>query len=139
VPYRVSGRARAPESPDVDEALLKRHWSSRALVASLVYAPLVAWWLVMIETGNGPRQVTPGLKVAVAVAFALWLVAVLGFRARHQRAVSAAVARMEREATPPPPTRVADEPPRARGGPTVPVEEAREDDSDRRGTAERRS
>jgi hypothetical protein len=109
VPYRFPGRPRLPESPDVDENLLKRPWWSHALLVSLVYMPFVIWWLVMVEGGNGPRQVTPSTKIGIAVAFALWLVVLLILRARHQRVVQAALARMEQETEEPSHVRVADE------------------------------
>ena len=95
MPYRLAGRPRQPESPDVDENLLRKPWSAGALLISLVYAPLVTWWLVMSEGGSGPRQVSLGAKVVIAVAFTLWIVVLLVLRARHERVLQAAVARME--------------------------------------------
>ncbi|MDB5220592.1 MAG: hypothetical protein JWO86_8519, partial [Myxococcaceae bacterium] len=44
MPYRVSAKPREPRSPDIDDNLLRKPWSSRALIVSLVYAPLLAWW-----------------------------------------------------------------------------------------------
>jgi hypothetical protein len=136
VPYRVSDRQRDPESPDVDVNLLRKPWSARALVVSVVYVPFLAWWLVMVEGGSGPRQVSPGAKVAIAVAFGLWLVVLLIFRARHQRVVEAAVARMEREAVAATSrVRIAEEPPSARAGAG---EDDELDDADSRRSAQRR-
>jgi hypothetical protein len=97
MPYRLPGRPPQPESPDVDENLLRRPWSAHALLLSLVNVPFLAWWLVMVEGGNGPRAVSLTSKIAIAVAFAIWLVIVLIFRARHERALRAAVARMEQQ------------------------------------------
>jgi len=125
VPYRVSAKPREPQSPDIDVNLLRKPWSSRALIVSLAYSPLLAWWVVMVEGGSGPRQVTPITKVAIAVAFALWLVVLSIFRARHQRVVNAAVAKMEQEAEAEASSRmrIADEPSRARVGDDVEIEQ----------------
>ena len=89
------------------------------------------WWLVMVEGGSGPRQVTPTTKIAIAVAFALWLVVLLVFRARHQRVLKAAVARMEQETMEQETAersrlRIAEEPSRPREGDDA----EREDDSE---------
>lgn len=110
MPYRLAGRPRQPESPDVDENLLRKPWSAGALLISLVYAPLVTWGLVMGETGSGPRQFTPGTKVVIAVAFTLWIVVLLVLRARHERRLQAAVARMEQATAEDSRLRIADEP-----------------------------
>jgi hypothetical protein len=136
VPYRVPGKPREPRSPDIDENLLRKPWSSRALIVSLVYSPLLAWWLVMVEGGSGPRQVTPNTKVALAVAFASWLVVLLILRARHQRVVQAAVAKMEQDAAASTRLRIAEEPSSARVGDDV--ESEQEHDSDSRRPVQRR-
>lgn len=114
MPYRVSAKPREPQSPDIDVNLLRKPWSSRALIVSLVYAPFLAWWVVMVEGGSGPRQVTLTTKIAIAVVFALWLVVLLIFRARHQRVVRGALAKLEQEAEDSSPMRIAEEPPRTR-------------------------
>lgn len=116
MPYRVSAKPREPQSPDIDENLLRKPWSSRALIVSLVYSPFLGWWLVMIEGGSGPRQLTPVTKIAIAVAFALWLVVLVILRARHQRLVKAAVTKIEQEAEASSRLRIADEPSRVRVG-----------------------
>jgi hypothetical protein len=71
--------------------------SARALIVSLVYAPLFTWWLVMVDGGTGPRQVSPTSKIVLGVVFALWIVVLLVLRARHQRVVKRALAKMQRE------------------------------------------
>ena len=134
MPYRVSDRQRDPESPDVDVNLLRKPWSARALVVSLVYAPLLAWWIVMVEGGSGPRQVTSGGKIAIAVAFVLWLVVLLILRARHQRMVQAAVARMEQASVASSRLRIAEEPPSARAA----DDDVLDDDAESRRPAQRR-
>jgi hypothetical protein len=134
VPYRVPDRQREPESPDIDENLLRKPWSSRALLISLVYAPLLTWWLLMVEGGSGPRQLTPSTKVAIAVAFSLWLVVLLVLRARHQRVVRTAVAKMEQQAARSSRVRIAAEPPGVREVDDVEPE----DESEARRQAQRR-
>ena len=128
MPYRVSAKPREPQSPDIDDNLLRKPWSSRALIVSLVYSPSLAWWVVGVEGGSGPRQVTPNTKVAIAVAFAVWLVVLLIFRARHQRVVKAAVARIEQEAEASSRMRIADEPSRAHVGDDVEIDREHESD-----------
>lgn len=116
--YRTSAKPREPKSPDIDENLLRRPWFSHALIVSVVYSPLLAWWVVMVKGGNGPREVSLEAKIAIVVVFTLWLVALLILRARHRRVLKAAVARMEQEAQEEAsvPVRVADEPSRTRVG-----------------------
>ncbi|MEA2750575.1 MAG: hypothetical protein QOI41_4718 [Myxococcales bacterium] len=129
MPYRVSAKPREPRSPDIDDNLLRKPWSSRALIVSLVYAPLLAWWLVMVEGGSGPRQLTPIAKVAIAVAFALWLVVLVILRARHQRVVNAALAKVEHETEASSRMRIADEPSSARVDDDAAIEQEHENDS----------
>jgi flagellar biosynthesis/type III secretory pathway M-ring protein FliF/YscJ len=52
----------------------------------------------MVDGGTGPRQVSPTAKVVLAAAFAMWIIVLVVLRARHQRVVKRALAKMEREA-----------------------------------------
>jgi len=88
----------------------------------------------MVTGGTGPGQVSPVAKVAIAVAFAVWLVVLLILRARHQRVVQAAVAKMEQETAESSRLRIADEPSRVREGDDVELA----DDSEARRHAQRR-
>jgi hypothetical protein len=83
----------------------------------------------MVEGGSGPRQLTPIAKVAIAVAFALWLVVLVILRARHQRVVNAALAKVEHETEASSRMRIADEPSSARVDDDAAIEQEHENDS----------
>ncbi len=96
--YREPGRKLpVPISPTVPVDLLRMPWSTKALIASIVYGPLFALWLWFVEEGSGPRQLPLAYKMALAVAFALWIGMLFVLRAQHQAKMHAALASMEEQ------------------------------------------
>jgi hypothetical protein len=75
-------------------------WSSRWLLASAFYTPLILWAVFWTETGYGHRQLPLAAKFAVLAAIALWHSFLLVARARHQRRMRAVLAKLQEDDVP---------------------------------------
>lgn len=111
--YREPGRklVDAPRSPEVPSDFLRTPWAARALLASLVFLPLLAAWLWLLDAGVGRHLFVPEAKVVVSAASIGWLAVLFYLRRRHRAKMDAALATPRTDASS---SRVEIEPPPSR-------------------------